>query len=183
MSFSQLASKYIVMTACFSIPKYEKDSSNNAHKMFHKRILYIAIKCCLVVITKMSNFNTHNYIFYAYQQLHTARFCDRIKLTVCWEKNRTAYSEEALMPISPAAAFAAFLLTSNNPARPRSHIYGSWFPLVHVNAPSGSWPTTRLCQSSAAKRADVAPGRKWSVEPAKKGHRCGRMHPSSTASD
>lgn len=79
--------------------------------------------------------------------------------------------------------WAANPLTSRCLVGPRSHTHGFCSPLVRVNALSGSWPANRWCQSSVAKQADAAPGRKLSVGPAKKGLQCGQRHPSSTAFD
>lgn len=75
------------------------------------------------------------------------------------------------------------VLASRCQVGPRSHTHGSWCPLVHVNALSGSWPASRWCQNNVAKQADAALGRKSSVGRERKGHHCGRRHPSSTASD
>ncbi len=109
-------------------------------------------------------------------------FC---KITVTFKINskRTAYIDATSMQYNPTPARPACPLTSRCPVGPRSHIHGSWFLLVHVNALSDSWPASHWCRNSVARRADVAPGRKLSVGPARKGHQCGRRRPSSTASD
>jgi len=74
-------------------------------------------------------------------------------------------------------------LINRCPDGPRSHRYGSWFPLEHVNAPSGSSPTSCWCQNISAKWADVAPGRKSSDGRERKGLQRERKPPNSTASD
>lgn len=99
------------------------------------------------------------------------------------QEKRAQHIDVVLMQTNPTPSCPGCPLTSRCPVGPRSHTHGSWFPLVHVNALSGSWPASRCYQSSVAKQADAAPGRKSSVGPARKGHQCGQMRPSSTASD
>lgn len=106
--------------------------------------------------------------------VYAARFCD-------WQREQ--HIDVVSMQTNPTPPCPDYPLTSRCRVGPRSHTHGSGFPLVHVNALSGSWPASRCCQNSVAKQADAAPGRKSSVGPARKGHRCGQRRPSSTASD